>query len=62
MSIEPADLALSILLAPAWARVGLTAADRRLREAAALELATTIARVMDGGAAYADARQLGLPL
>lgn len=62
MTIEPADLAHTILLAPAWARVGLTAPDARLREAAALELATTITRVEQGCAAFCDSRQLGLPL
>ena len=62
MTLDPAALAQTILLSPAWARVGLTAPSARLREAAALELATTIARVEEGSAAFCDARQLGLPL
>lgn len=35
-------LAHTILGAPAWARVGITAPDARMREQAALELARTI--------------------
>ena len=62
MNLDPATLAQTILLSPAWARVGLTAASERLREVAALELVTTIARVEEGAAAFCDARQLGLPL
>lgn len=36
------QLAESILSAPAWARVGITAPDDRMREEAALELARSI--------------------
>jgi hypothetical protein len=35
-------LAETILSAPAWARVGITAPNERLRQEAALELARTI--------------------
>lgn len=40
--VEPVELAATILSAPAWARVGITAPNERLREEAALELARSI--------------------
>lgn len=54
----PAQLAETILSAPAWARVGITAPNERLREEAALELARAI--LADPGAT--DPRQLALTL
>lgn len=36
------DLAETILSAPAWARIGITALNERLRQEAAIELARTI--------------------
>jgi hypothetical protein len=42
--VAPAEIAATILSAPAWARVGITAPDERLREAAALELARCLSQ------------------
>ena len=51
-------LAQTILAAPAWARVGITAPSERLRQEAALELARTIC----GDDARPDPAQLALNL
>lgn len=40
--VAPDQLAQTILSAPAWARVGITAPDELMREEAALELARSI--------------------
>lgn len=39
---DPASLATTILQAPGWVRVGITAPVQRIREQAAYELACTI--------------------
>lgn len=52
----------TLLLAPAWARVGLTAPSERIREAAAIELAQTIIGALEGSPPAHDARQMALPL
>jgi hypothetical protein len=51
-----------ILNAPAWARVGLTVRDERLRERAADALAATIVDRMADPPPVADRNQLALPL
>ncbi|TDW61572.1 hypothetical protein EDF57_109130 [Novosphingobium sp. PhB55] len=40
--IDPQQLSEAILTAPAWARVGITMPDARMRERAASELAQAI--------------------
>lgn len=63
MTADPAELAATLLTrTPGWARVGLTAPDSRLREAAASELAHTIVAALRSSAKTLDARQLALPL
>lgn len=59
--IDPDRVARALLDAPGWARVGLTAPTETIREAAAQELALTIARI-DGEVAAADPNQLVLAL
>jgi hypothetical protein len=56
--VAPDQLAETILSAPAWARVGITAPDERMREEAALELARSIL----GEDHRDDPRQLALTL
>jgi len=55
-------LAQSLLQAPGWARVALTAPNERLRENAALELAQSILAAWDWQPAMPDARQMTLSL
>ncbi|MBO9579661.1 MAG: hypothetical protein J7498_02070 [Sphingobium sp.] len=55
-------LAQSLLHAPAWARVGLTAPSERLREQAAVELAQSIVVAMEQPPVFYDHRQMTLPL
>lgn len=55
-------LAQSLLNAPGWARVALTAPNEHLRENAALELAQTILAAWDREPTLTDARQMTLPL
>lgn len=55
-----ADIAASILEAPAWAQIGLSVRDPRLRERAAHELARVI--VEGSGAQRPDRDQLSLSL
>jgi hypothetical protein len=62
MTPEPSSLAQTLLLAPAWARVGLTAPNERVREAAAIELAQVIVGALEGSTGQQDARQMALPL
>ena len=57
-----AHLAHTILQAPAWARVGITAPNERLREQAAAELAQAVLGALEGSTAPYDARQMALPL
>jgi hypothetical protein len=56
------SLASCLLAAPGWARVGLTAPNERLREAAAAELVHTVVAALEGSLPLYDARQLALPL
>ena len=61
--IDEATIAQSILRAPGWARVGITAPNERLRDEAACELARAI---LDGlsevSGETADTNQLKLAL
>lgn len=56
----PDSIATRILKAPAWARVGITVRDERLRQRAADEVANWI--VEGGNAREIDDRQLVLPI
>lgn len=62
--VDHAIVAESILRAPGWARVGITASSEHLRDQAARELARAIVERIDGPAAVdaADVDQLGLGL
>lgn len=55
-------LAHSLLHAPAWARVGLTAPNELLREQAAVELAKSIIVAIERQPMIPDTRQMALPL
>ncbi|HEX8382879.1 MAG TPA: DUF6771 family protein [Sphingomonas sp.] len=59
---DPSYVAHSILTAPAWARLGITMADPRMRERAAEELALAIVERLDQPPAIYDASQIPLPL
>jgi hypothetical protein len=61
-NIDPDRVARALLNAPGWARVGLTAPTEIIREAAAQELALTIARIEAAGSAAPDPNQLVLAL
>jgi hypothetical protein len=39
---DPAEIAVALLAAPGWARIGITAPTKLLREEAALELARAV--------------------
>lgn len=61
--IDPDQVASALLAAPGWARVGIAAPTATIREAAAQELALTIARLFDEGGHHApDPDQLRLAL
>ena len=62
MSPDSSSLAQTLLAAPAWCRVGLTAPSARTREAAAAELAQTILGALEDSTPAYDARQMRLPL
>jgi len=55
-------LAQSLLNAPAWARVALTAPVERLREQAAVEPARSIVDAIEHPPSTVDRRQMILPL
>ncbi|GAA0462168.1 MULTISPECIES: DUF6771 family protein [Sphingomonas] len=59
---DSSSLAQTLLHAPGWARMGLTAPNQRLRERAAAELAETILDALARPQAAHDARQMPLPL
>lgn len=59
--IERDQLASILLMAPDWARAGLTMSDARLRERAADALAATIIEKLISGPEV-DVNQLELPL
>ncbi len=60
--VDPELLRETILTAPGWARVGLTAPRQQTREAAATELVQVIVRAIDGEDVSQDTRQIALPL
>ena len=62
LQTDSLQLAQTILQAPAWARVGLTAPSERLREDAAAELAQTVIAALEKPETIYDARQMALPL
>lgn len=62
MGMYAERLSAILLNAPAWARLGLTVRDPRLRERAADALAATIVRKLDEAEPVADRDQLALPL
>ncbi|WP_448538511.1 DUF6771 family protein [Sphingobium yanoikuyae] len=55
-------LAQSLLHAPGWARVALTAPNERMRENAALELAQIILAAWDKQQPIPDIRQMTFPI
>lgn len=57
---DPALLSEALLTAPAWARVGLTMPDERMRAKAAAELANTILERLTGYPGVPDPNQLNL--
>lgn len=59
---DSSSLAQTLLQAPGWARVGLTAPDEHIREQAATELASVILGALEGSQMPYDARQMALPL
>jgi hypothetical protein len=62
MTPDSSSLAQTLLHAPGWARIGLTAPNQRLREQAAAELAETIIDALARPQAVRDDRQMPLPL
>lgn len=63
--IDDADakpLAAALLIAPAWQRLGIAVSDPRMRERAALALASSIIERVKMPGAAADPNQLSLPL
>ena len=61
--LSPATVAAMILTSPAWARVGLTVRDHRLRQRAANEVAGRIVDGLDAPEpASEDPRQMALRL
>ena len=61
MTLDRGDLALTILSAAGWARVGLTVRDERLRERAAEAMAAAIIDRLEDRP-RPDGSQLALPL
>ncbi len=59
---NPSYIAHSILTAPAWARLGITMPDERMRERAAEELALAIVARLEQPPTVYDASQIPLPL
>ena len=58
--IDSAQLQEAILTAPAWARVGITMLDERMRERAAAELANSIKARFSDAPPFPDPDQLSL--
>lgn len=58
--IDPQQLSEAILNAPAWARVGITMPDEKMREKAAAELAHSIVDRLGDYPAIPDPNQLSL--
>lgn len=62
MTLDSSSLAQTLLHAPGWARMGLTAPNQRLREQAAAELAETIIDALARPQSIQDSLQMPLPL
>lgn len=60
--IDTARVAETILAAPGWARVGITAPTSHMRVEAAFELARVIIESIPGGGEPTSPDQLGLSL
>ncbi len=60
--ITPSRIADTILTAPGWARVGITAPAPHVRTDAAHELARVILAAIEGGSAAPAVDQPALPL
>ncbi|QSR19311.1 DUF6771 family protein [Novosphingobium sp. KA1] len=58
--LDPQQLSEAILTAPAWARVGITMRDERMRLKAAAELAQSIVERLSDYPAIPDPDQLKL--
>lgn len=58
--LDPQQLQEAILTAPAWARIGITMRDARMREKAATELANTIVERLTDSLTQPDPNQLSL--
>ena len=61
MTIDPEAIQDALVTAPAWAKIGLTVPQQRLREDAAREVATHLYRTIYAPVS-ADRDQLALPL
>lgn len=62
LDLEPRTVADILLAAPAWAQLGLTMPDQRLRERAAEELACVIVERVGHPLPIVDVDQFALPL
>lgn len=58
---SPLALAAAVLTAPGWVRVGIAAPSERVREEAALALATRIVDSLDAPIAIVPDGQMALP-
>jgi hypothetical protein len=58
--IDPQQLSMAILNAPAWARVGITMPDEKMRVKAAAELAQSIVERIEDYPGIPDPDQLDL--
>lgn len=59
---SPLALAAAVLTAPGWVRVGIAAPSERVREEAALALATRIVDSLDAPVVIVPDGQMALPL
>lgn len=59
---SPLALAAAVLTAPGWVRVGIAAPSERIREEAALALATRIVDSLDAPVVIVPEGQMALPL
>lgn len=58
--LDPRQLSEAIMMAPGWARVGLTMPDPRMRQKAADEMANSIVERLSDYPAISDPDQLNL--
>ena len=59
---SPLSLAAAVLTAPGWVRVGIAAPSKRVREEAALALATRIVERLEKPVPIVPDAQMALPL